>query len=338
MNQLLPSNSNLSGSSVKQKDLSLELLKCVATLLVINVHSYMMYPEQFAIFATGGTIGDALFMFCSGYTLFLGRMDRFDNWYKRRINRIYPSLFAWAIFTYFYAGYQLNMGQIITGADKWFVTCIMIYYVLLYFIRKYLMSVKWWIFATACIIPVIWFVLFEDKDCYHMYANHSFRFLYWFPFMLMGAFIGAKHIVLKPTTLWRDAALTVLFIGLHLGILLACTLSKSICPYQMLSLIPLIGVCIYMYKLCQGKLFKRLMVSKIGYIIQIIAGLCLESYIVQYILFTDKMNAIFSLNILIIMVAVLMLAYVVRTIGRIFKQIFEKEDFRWKEAFRLVNL
>lgn len=32
--------------------------------------------------ATGGAIGDVLFFFCSGYTLFLGRMGRFDNWYK----------------------------------------------------------------------------------------------------------------------------------------------------------------------------------------------------------------------------------------------------------------
>ena len=54
----------------------------------------MMYPPKYEMFATGGTIGDALFMFCSGYTLFLGRIDRFDNWYKRRINRIYPSVFA----------------------------------------------------------------------------------------------------------------------------------------------------------------------------------------------------------------------------------------------------
>lgn len=298
----------------------------------------MMYPERFAMFATGGTIGDALFMFCSGYTLFLGRIDRFDNWYKRRINRIYPSIFAWAIFTFYYAGYHLDMGQIITGADKWFVTCIMIYYVLLYFVRKYLMGMKWWVFATACLIPVIWFVLFEDKGSYHMYANHTFRFLYWFPFMLIGAFIGSKNIVLSPTKFWRDAGMTLLCIGLHLGILLACTLSKTICPYQMVSLIPLMGTCIYMYKLFQADLFRRLMLSKIGFAIQVIASLCLESYIVQHLLFTDKMNSIFPLNILIIMVAVLLLAYIVRTIGRIFKQLFEKEDFRWKEVFRLLNM
>lgn len=33
----------ISTQRVKQKDLSLELLKCVATLLIINVHSQMMY-------------------------------------------------------------------------------------------------------------------------------------------------------------------------------------------------------------------------------------------------------------------------------------------------------
>ena len=47
----------------------------------------------FSILATGGAIGDVLFLFVSGYTLFLGNMDlKFDNWYKRRINRIYPTL------------------------------------------------------------------------------------------------------------------------------------------------------------------------------------------------------------------------------------------------------
>lgn len=72
-------------SQAKGKDLSLELLKFVAMILIINVHSYMMYPPKYEMFATGGTIGDALFMFCSGYTLFLGRIDRFDNWYKRGV-------------------------------------------------------------------------------------------------------------------------------------------------------------------------------------------------------------------------------------------------------------
>ena len=149
-------------SQAKGKDLSLELLKFVAMILIINVHSYMMYPPKYEMFATGGTIGDALFMFCSGYTLFLGRIDRFDNWYKRRINRIYPSVFAWAIFSFYCFADDMNIGQIVGGASRWFIPCIMMYYVLLYFVRKYLMRFKWWVFVVACIIPIVRFVMYED--------------------------------------------------------------------------------------------------------------------------------------------------------------------------------
>lgn len=72
----------------------------------------ILYP-QFKTLATGGAIGDALFFFCSGFTLFLGRMGRFDNWYKRRINRIYPTVFAWAIIKSFIFGYHYDMKYIL---------------------------------------------------------------------------------------------------------------------------------------------------------------------------------------------------------------------------------
>lgn len=294
----------------------------------------MMYPKELEIFATGGTIGDALFMFCSGYTLFLGRIDRFDNWYKRRISRIYPSVIAWSFFL-ICIGKSIGVCDVILGAGRWFIPCIMIYYIFLYFVRKYLMKYKWTVFAISCIIPIIWFILFEDTNSYHMYRNHTFRYYYWFPFMLMGAFIGSKNIVFKKRG-WYDAIVSLFCIGLHLAFLMACTMWQFLCPYQMLSLIPLMGACIFMYKMAQADIFKRLMTSKIGYGIQAIASLCLESYIVQYVLFTDKMNGIFPLNLVIVMIAVFMLAYIIRTCGRIFKQIFEKEEFRWNEIFQIV--
>jgi peptidoglycan/LPS O-acetylase OafA/YrhL len=72
---------------------SIDILKFIAAIFITNSHMEALY-HPYEILATGGAIGDVLFFFCSGFTLFLGRMDRFDNWYKRRINRIYPSVFA----------------------------------------------------------------------------------------------------------------------------------------------------------------------------------------------------------------------------------------------------
>lgn len=82
---------------MNQRDISIDILKFIAVFLIINSHMDALYPK-YKMLATGGAIGDVLFLFASGYTLFLSnRKLRFDNWYKRRINRIYPSVIVCAI-------------------------------------------------------------------------------------------------------------------------------------------------------------------------------------------------------------------------------------------------
>ena len=81
------------------RNTGIDWLKVLAVFLVMNSHMQICYPK-YGFLASGGAIGDALFFFASGFTLFLGRTMRFDNWYKRRINRIYPSIIATAIITW----------------------------------------------------------------------------------------------------------------------------------------------------------------------------------------------------------------------------------------------
>ena len=78
---------------MKQRDIAVDIVKFFAVFLIINSHADICYPK-FSALATGGAIGDSLFMFVSGFTLFLGAQVRFDNYYKRRISSIYPSAFA----------------------------------------------------------------------------------------------------------------------------------------------------------------------------------------------------------------------------------------------------
>lgn len=92
----------------KTRDISIDILKCIAAIVITNSHMELLYGK-YSVLATGGAIGDVLFFFCSGFTLFLGKKGRFDNWYKRRINRIYPTVFAWAIMGAFIFGYHYDM-------------------------------------------------------------------------------------------------------------------------------------------------------------------------------------------------------------------------------------
>lgn len=79
---------------MKDRDYSIDILKFLAVFLIINSHMDALYVK-YGMLATGGAIGDVLFLFASGYTLLLSKRNlSFANWYKRRINRIYPSVFV----------------------------------------------------------------------------------------------------------------------------------------------------------------------------------------------------------------------------------------------------
>lgn len=73
---------------IKKRDVAVDFVKVIATLLVLNSHMGICYGK-YASLATGGGIGDALFFFVSGFTLFMGRKMDFVNWYKRRMGRIF---------------------------------------------------------------------------------------------------------------------------------------------------------------------------------------------------------------------------------------------------------
>lgn len=100
----------------KARDMSIDWIKFLSVFLIINSHSDVMYP-RFSIIATGGAIGDCLFLFVSGYTLWLNRSElpSFANWYKRRINRIYPTVIVWAMIAGWLGFSDLKCEQILTG-------------------------------------------------------------------------------------------------------------------------------------------------------------------------------------------------------------------------------
>lgn len=177
---------------MKQRNISIDILKCFAALIITNSHMDILYPK-FGALATGGAIGDALFFFCSGFTLFLGRMGRFDNWYKRRINRIYPTIFAWAILGSLLFGYQNNINNVLLSGGGWFVSCIMLYYVLLYFIQRYMFKYLRLAFMAVAIACAVYFMLINTPMDFNMYGAGYFKWFHFFMFMLMGAMMGISQ-------------------------------------------------------------------------------------------------------------------------------------------------
>lgn len=105
---------------------------------------------------------------------------------------------------------------------------------------------------------------------------------------------------------------------------------------QTLSLLPLLGVTYYVYRMCNAEGIKSMYPKKSGLVIRAIGGLCLEVYLVQSSLFTDKLNFLFPLNLLIVFVEILAVAYILRCFAKIWSQTFKDGDYDWKEVFRVV--
>lgn len=320
---------------MRQRNIGIDILKCIAAIIITNSHMEMLYGK-YSVLATGGAIGDVLFFFCSGFTLFVGRMGRFDNWYKRRINRIYPTVFAWGILSAFIFNNPKSMDQIIISGGGWFVTCIMIYYIALYFIQRFCLSRLKLIFGIVSIICIIWYLSIERPEGYNMYGDTYFKWCHYFLFMLLGAIMGISKKEYQYN-LKKDLLLLLSSIIVYYGVLFAGHKSPIMEELQIISLIPLLFVTFYFYKVCNNELLKQIYNKRIiGWFIKFIGGLCLEIYLVQYSLFTDKMNNIFPFNLFIMFAIIVLVAYLLRCASRLFSQIFKDEDIDWKSIIKCI--
>lgn len=309
----------------KQRVVAIDILKVFAVLLVLNSHMTICYPK-YQFLSTGGAFGDALFFFCSGYTLYRGRLDSFGNWYKRRIARIFPSLFVVALFAAVFFHQQIDIIDVVLGRQYWFVQAIFIYYILLYLIRKYFHHLRSIFYGAIFLLLCIYYIFFNFNDQGFIYSGLVFRFFLFFIFMLQGALLGKIERLPK-------------FRYYHILLLLLSTAGWFVIMYkwgnsslQIISLIPLLGFTHSLLIVSNAPIFHKVYNQRIlGNVLFIMGSLCLEVYLVQRYLFTDSLNFLFPLNIPIIMTGIFFVSYALNFLSKLFLQTFRKEPYHYKE-------
>ena len=325
---------------IKERDIAIDIVKFIAVLLIINSHADIMYP-QMKMLATGGAVGDCLFLFCSGFTLLLGSGGGiFGSYYKRRISRIYPSVLASVAFIHIVTCNPL-IGWYELICTKPFIVAIMSYYVLLYFIKKYAREkvslILGMVAFVSIVVYVLWFPYKYEVSSKGLYGITTYyRWIPYFGAMLLGAYTGMKRNDLDYRP-FGDFLKLLLCLVLFYGIQFGAKVYKPIAPWQVVTLFPLMGITFYLYKCCHASWLAKLYhIRAWNWVIMFVGGLCLESYLIQGGLFTDKMNSIWPLNLLVIVVVILACSYIVRCVARLFAQTFRTEDYEWKKIFSLT--
>lgn len=108
------------------------------------------------------------------------------------------------------------------------------------------------------------------------------------------------------------------------------------CHFQIVSLIPLLLGIYYLFMFCSSdKLVKLFDHPMIGNVVYIISALTLEIYLVQYALFTDKLNFLFPLNILAIYLLIFIFAYILKNLSQLFSHVFKESEMKISDIFKL---
>ena len=222
-----------------------------------------------------------------------------------------------------------------------FIIAIMAYYVLLYFIKKYAREnvplILGMVAFVSIVVYVVWFPYKDEVSSNGLYGITTlYRWIPYFGAMLLGAYTGLRRNDFAYRPFW-DFLKLLLCLSLFYGIQFGAKVYRPIAPWQVVTLFPLMGITFYFYKCCHASWLAKLYhIRAWNWVIMFVGGLCLVSDLIQYSLFTDKMNSIWPLNPLVIVAVILACSYIVRCAARLFAQTFRTEDYEWKKIFSLT--
>ena len=112
------------------------------------------------------------------------------------------------------------------------------------------------------------------------------------------------------------------------GIQYFATMNKTIASWQIITLAPLAGIIYYCYKICKATFWNNVIKNRKIYIsIIFISGISLESYLIQYSVFTTSMNDIFPFNLLIMVIIVISASYLCKILSTWLSQTFSSEEY-----------
>lgn len=309
---------------------SIDILKIIGIIFIINSHLGDMYGN-YSFIAQFGDIGNSLFFFCSGYTLTLGRIDRFDNWYKRRFRRIYATVLAYVFLISTYCGLKFNSYEVFieAGGGYWFLPFIMVFYLIYYPIKRFNVPITKLIVILFTFF-VIWF-----------YFNPSFKLplcdIQRSPYILVflfGALIPTKNFPIIKN-IYSIIGL-IITISTYLIITYLYRRENPIVNDNIIFIFFLYIVIVYFlfcFTISNG--YKVIKNSKTKKIISHISALSLEFYIMQFLFITNEYNEYLPLNIIVYLIIVYFSAILLKITSNLLLQTFSKEDFNWSEIIKI---
>ena len=302
-------------------------IRALAAMVITNAHYTRVYPTD--LIANGGLLGDVLFFAVSGFCL-ASTNGNFGKWYLKRFIRIYiPSWVMTSIYmilgVYVATSWQ-DIIEFFAWPTHWhFVASIIILYIPLFFVSKYveMNSRNYWMLACCLfIMQIILYLTMYDKSYYHIdtVREPMIEFIF-FQSMLLGLHYRWRSNQCEDTykTLKAlEVLLCILLLCFYFASKMLFVKYSSLSEFQIINQVVLWGLLYVLFDVFM-KLehkFHSLENSKIWGCIKFVSDRTLEIYLVQYVILEYCKIGPFPINWLILTGTIICSAVVLRWISQ----------------------
>lgn len=184
---------------MNKRNYGIDFLKFIAAIMITNSHYIPLYQGHNTSFATLGVHGNALFFFVSGFFLTKiktsdGNYVRFDNWIKKKINRLWPTLIVFFVFANLIFSKEISWYDFLFAGHYWFVRCFIVSFSIIYFVLRYLDHYSKHILVLSILFTSV-YILISPKVNGSIY--HAFHYVCYFSSMMLGVNIGLHQDKIK---------------------------------------------------------------------------------------------------------------------------------------------
>lgn len=295
-------------------------LRALAAILITNSHYTGVYPIE--LIANGGLLGDILFFALSGFVL-VNIKGNFVKWYKKRILRIYPSIWIITAIYLLLGFYTFERWSLVSyfiyPTYYHFIASIVVLYIPYYIVvkSKYLYKRILFIMLFTFIIQLVVYILFYDKSYYHIDAVREpmIRFLF-FQSMLLGLYFRQNHKKYVDSNKIMSWILLILSTGIYFMTKIVFSRIDALNQYQIINQITVFIVLYFMFKCFAGvNSHLEKMPGLIKLPADFIAKITLQIYAVQYVIIPNLAYLVFPINWVIITTTIIISAYMLYIVG-----------------------
>lgn len=308
-------------------------LRAIAAVLITNAHYADIWP--ISALAVGGHLGNCIYFFLSGFCLYNIR-EHFLKWYAKRMIRIYPALWIAAAVN-FLVGF-FSAGGIMAYIHcflypTWyhFISSIMLLYIVFYILRKIQekssVDTRWFLLISF-IVFLLAYILKFDKSYYHIddVAENWCRFQF-MASMLVGALVREKYNEISKKITKADVfCFAVLFVLYFAGKKLLSSVSALSMVQILMPLIQVFFVAsigMLFVKMEKNGVFARAN-TVIQKLVELLAGISLEIYLVQYVIIAHFAELKFPINFIVVTGLILVYAWCVHRVAGYMQKGVEK--------------